>query len=82
MRYPKEAILRSKRGLPSVSRLAPTPIKYEEIGGVEKKTVPIIEGHPLASSAGSLRDDPFWDDMMASIQEFRRELETEYNTPE
>jgi len=36
----------------------------------------------IANIAGSYKDDPFWDSMMAAIENNRRELDAEYNTSE
>ena len=38
--------------------------------------------NPLAQSAGLLRDDPFWDEMMASIRRHRAEIDAEWDTAE
>ena len=57
-------------------------ITYEEACETDKRFETAIKGHPLASSAGSFKDDPFWDSMMAAIENNRRELDAEYNTSE
>ncbi len=41
----------------------------------------LSEDHPLADSAGSFKDDPLWDEMIASIKNHRRELDAEFDTP-
>ena len=40
------------------------------------------ESHPWASSAGIFTDDPFWDEMMASVARHRLEMDAEYQTEE
>lgn len=37
-------------------------------------THPVVENHPLIPIYGHFRDDPNWDSFMASIQEYRRQL--------
>lgn len=36
----------------------------------------------LDSFAGSFADDPFWDEMMAAIEEDRRKMDAKYDLPE
>lgn len=38
--------------------------------------------NPLAQSAGLLRDDPFWEEMMESIRRHRREIDAEWDDAE
>ena len=40
------------------------------------------EPDPFLQSAGSFRDDPFWDEMMDSIRRHRREMDAQWDTPE
>lgn len=57
-------------------------ITYEAVCESDKKSATLVEVHPLASSAGALKNSIFWDEMMASIKKNRLELETEDNTVE
>ena len=40
------------------------------------------ELNPLLESAGLLRDDPFWDEMMESIRRHRQEMDAEWDESE
>lgn len=72
IRHPPTLLLRRER----------EQITYEEVSTSDRKPNTPIEGHPLASSAGSFKDDPFWESMMSAIESNRRELDAEYNVPE
>ena len=37
---------------------------------------------PFLESAGSLANDPFWDEMMESIRRHRREMDAEWDNVE
>jgi len=41
-----------------------------------------LEADPLILLAGSLRDDPFWDEIMDSIRKHRREMDAQWDVPE
>ena len=40
------------------------------------------EPDPFLQSAGSSRNDPFWDEMMDSIRRHRREMDAQWDRPE
>jgi hypothetical protein len=42
----------------------------------------IPETNLLAQSEGRFQDDPFWEEMLASIYRHRREMDAEWNVPE
>ena len=50
--------------------------------GAPEDHLEAAEAHPWASSAGIFADDPFWDEMMASIARHRREMDAEYQEAE
>ena len=41
-----------------------------------------IANHPFASAAGSMKDNPYWEEMMEGIQRYRRELDAEVDASE
>ncbi len=50
------------------------------IAGVD--TADTQEPDPLLQSAGRYQDDPFWDEMLASIRRHRREMDSEWDAAE
>lgn len=60
----------------------PNLVKSRKERQEDASPLPSAEGHPLADSAGSFKDDPLWDEMMRAVQNYRRELDAEFDAPE
>lgn len=56
------------------------PAPHAETAGID--TADTQEPDPLLQSAGHYRDDPFWDEMLASIRRHRREMDAEWDATE
>ena len=59
--------------------MAPSDATEPSSSPVESDAADTSEANPLLESASSFRDDPFWDEMMDSICQHRREMDAQWD---